>query len=269
VGFAVTYEVRVQAIGQYFNSDWSPTSLILTPAVGAVTPDPATNLTVTGMFKHLFLTWDNPDIPDIAVWEIWRANINDRSTAVKVGEAVTTVFSDLIGTYATTRYYWIRARASDGTYSAWYPADPLAGQSGTTANVTTTDYALLSVTNAIIANLAVDSAKIAALAVGTAKIANLAVDTLQVAGNAITYTKRMIMYNGSSDITTWAADASWWYTTITHNLGRRVVIQLALNGTLANLLYTRTYGVRTNGINSFVIQVAKNWNTGTCYYDYW
>ena len=272
LGYSITYQVRVKALGMFFNSDWSATSLILTEANPTTTalPDPATGLTVTGMFKHLFLSWTNPDIPNIFCWEIWRSDTNDRSLAAKVGEALTTVYSDLIGAYAVTRYYWIRARNTAGTYSAWYPTSATGGVSGTTAQVATADYTLLSVTNAVIAALAVDEAKIANLAVAEGKIGNLAVGTLKIGADAVTYAKRQDVYSGSIDVGALTAGLIYNYTEITHSLGRNVMITTGVDATaVTNVNYGIASAAYNVNVNKFRITVCQNVTAGTVYYTYW
>jgi hypothetical protein len=151
-------------------------------------PSGPTGLTATAAFKNIFLDWTNHTDSDLKHIEVWRSNTNDRTQASKIAEVDADTYTDYIGTYGTTRYYWIRAKDS-ANYSAWYPTSPTGGVSATTAQISESDLLDLAVTSAKLAASAVITSKLADLAVDNTKLANLAVDAAKLAASAVTSTK--------------------------------------------------------------------------------
>jgi hypothetical protein len=100
------------------------------PGTGGPVPGPTTaptNLSVSETFLALLLTWTNPSY-NAAHIEIWRSLTDNLSTAQLVGTSAAPLFVDYVGGNATF-YYWVRAVATDGTYS---PYNDTAGTIGTT-----------------------------------------------------------------------------------------------------------------------------------------
>jgi len=176
----VLYYVGIRAIDVAGNASAFTSDSSITTSDDDTVPAAPSGLTITSSFKHNFLDWTNPSDVDLDHIEVWRANTNDRAGASKVAEVSSDAWSDLIGSYNVTRYYWIRAVDWTGNISAWHPSGATAGVPGTTADVNTADYHDLSIVNAKIADLAVDNAKIADLAVNNAKIAALAVTDAKI-----------------------------------------------------------------------------------------
>jgi hypothetical protein len=79
------------------------------------------------------LTWTFSDprngaLPNIALdaVEVWSSTTNDRSTASKVVEGITsTTHQGIIG--ETVYYYWIKPRDKIGSYGDWYPSGATSG----------------------------------------------------------------------------------------------------------------------------------------------
>jgi hypothetical protein len=71
--------------------------------------------------------------------EVWGSEVNNRATALKLGESTTGVFShtglDLIAAY----YYWARVRDKYGNYGAWFPSSATGGVFGE-SSTSPTDY---------------------------------------------------------------------------------------------------------------------------------
>jgi len=139
--------------------------------------------------------------------------------------------------------------------------------------VTAAKIANATITGAKIASATIGEANIGSLAVTNAKIGNLAVDTVKVAGDAITATKRQVVYNGSADLSAFSLSGVWRTMTIAHNLGRRVLVQMSVNGSFIVGDYESVYGLRSNDLNSFVMQVGFKWSGASGYttvsWDYW
>ena len=103
-----------------------------TPGTGSGGPVPGpttapTNLVVVETFLALMLRWDQPSY-NVQHIEIWRSLTDNLSTAQLIGTTVAPIYIDYVGASASF-YYWVRAVATDGTYSAYN--DP-AGTLGTT-----------------------------------------------------------------------------------------------------------------------------------------
>lgn len=138
-----TYKIRAVSVsGRGFRADWATAPEASVTVQGNTTPTSApSGLTATASFKHIFLEWVNPTEKHFAYVEIWRAAVNDRSLASKVGEARGTLYVDEIGIYGVTKYYWLRAYDRSGNPSAWHPAGATSGVSATTAEIDTSDLA--------------------------------------------------------------------------------------------------------------------------------
>lgn len=184
--------------------DTSTGETIAPAPVGDFTVPPMpTGLDANGALANVILTWDDTTYENLAYTEVWRAETNDISAAVKIGSAINQshIYVDAIGSGAE-RYYWIRYvskgniagsfNAQAGTlgetaYDASYLLDVLAANPppGATYNpllyIQETDIDIggitvpagVYMTMAYIRDLSVTNAHIADLAVDDAKIANL------------------------------------------------------------------------------------------------
>ena len=97
----------------------------------------ASNITVSGLvvapgIQSNFAQWEvsDPNINGLpylkfAAAELWAATSNDRSTATKVAEGVTS--AAYVYTGLAKRYHWVRARDVEGSTGDWYPSSSTAG----------------------------------------------------------------------------------------------------------------------------------------------
>lgn len=106
-----------------------PTEDIVITGVAAVG---ITSLTTAVSFKSIFLNWVTVADTNVNKTEVWRANTNDRAGASLITSIFGTSYTDIITSYSTTRYYWVRNKNPNGVYSAWYPVSSTGGVSGTT-----------------------------------------------------------------------------------------------------------------------------------------
>ncbi|NBN64140.1 phage tail protein [Pannonibacter tanglangensis] len=131
-----------------------------------------TSLTATGGAQQITLAVvvsDGNVLPylQLAAVEIWAASVNDRASAVRVGEGPAGQLTHTGLPTSATRWYWARARDRSSNLGPWFPASATAGVSATT---TSTALAPGSVGSTELANGAVTGPKIAAAAVTADKI---------------------------------------------------------------------------------------------------
>jgi len=96
------------------------------PGVGPTTAPE--NLAATETFLALLLTWTNPSF-NLQHIEVWRSATDNLSAALMVGTTVSPQFVDYVGAEAAY-YYWVRALATDGTYSAYNAVAGTLGETG-------------------------------------------------------------------------------------------------------------------------------------------
>lgn len=222
--------VRMESLINAGIIDGNDGDVIVPPITSDFTPPPApTGLTIDGALANMILSWDPTTNENVAYTEIWRAEADDFSTAVMVGQAPVgaEVYIDAVN-HTGIWYYWIRYVSYANI------AGPFNAQTGTMGETGVDPEALLelltgertspffnqfpfliiqtpltingvhvpagvyiedayiangTISNAKIGNLAVDTAKIALLAVGAAQIANLAVTNAKIANLAVTTAK--------------------------------------------------------------------------------
>ncbi len=181
------------------------------------TPPAPTNLSVSGAFTNVIVTWDLVDFQNFSYTEVWRATTNSIGSASKIGTSTARLYVDDSAVLGTGYYYWVRAvgvLTSGGTATGPYNAvsgvgggrlyvggsdiSSLTIQAGNLANGSVTGPALAAnsiavgtaaiqngaIVNAMIANLAVDNAKIASL--DGAKINAGTITASQIASGTIT-----------------------------------------------------------------------------------
>ena len=95
------------------------------PVIGPTTAP--TNLVVSETFLALLCTWSNPSF-NLQHIQVWRSLTDNLSTAQLIGTTVAPLYVDYVGELKTF-YYWVRAVATDGTFS---PYNAVAGTVGTT-----------------------------------------------------------------------------------------------------------------------------------------
>lgn len=74
---------------------------------GVERPHAPVNLTGTGGFTFIALTWDHPTYRGHAYAEIWRSETDSFSSAMLIATEVTDIFSDSVN-MGTGYYYWVR-----------------------------------------------------------------------------------------------------------------------------------------------------------------
>jgi len=74
---------------------------------GIERPHSPVNVSGTGGFTFIALTWDRPTYKGHAYAEIWRSSDNIFANAVKVATEVTDIFSDSVN-MGSSYYYWVR-----------------------------------------------------------------------------------------------------------------------------------------------------------------
>jgi hypothetical protein len=99
------------------------------PATDFTPPPPPTGLVVTGGFTNVQLDWDAAPYRNHSFTEIWRNDVDNLGTAVRVGVTPADVYSDAAEPNRTY-YYWIRYVSKANVYG---PYNATSGTPGTTA----------------------------------------------------------------------------------------------------------------------------------------
>lgn len=191
--------------------------VFLQPDPSAPVPPTATGLSAGAAFTTITLSWNDPQIRNLAFTEVWRNGSDNLGSATRVDTVSANVWSDTVDT-AQTFYYWVRHVNTNnvtGTFSSSVNAttaqvnaarienaiiDNTKLVNKTLTNAKIADGTITSdilaansviagkiATNAIVANdgvignAAIKTAQIDDLAVTGAKIANLAVDNAKIA----------------------------------------------------------------------------------------
>lgn len=186
------------------------------PAYDGSFPPIINNLVVTGAFRTIILSWDDPAYAKMAYVEVWRHTSDDLGAAVMVGSTSSLVYTDIPpnASLAAVYYYWVRGVSISGIAGAFTPTS--ATSHGSTANDPDYIMELLSsdatvplitlavdtlingvtvpagtyirdafihaatIVTAMIKDAAIDSAKIADLAVTSAKIQDAAITNVKI-----------------------------------------------------------------------------------------
>lgn len=170
------------------------------------TPPPTPqDLSISGAFQNIILSWTSPTYSNHAYTEVWRATTNSIGAASLLGFAPGSVYVDAVGV-GKTYYYWIRFRSTSDVTG---PYNGVSGTTGSTSLVGTSDLSDAIITAGKIASGAIDlggtkitgllqntnlaqitdATKIADSLIGNTKLANLAVDAAKLADSAVTSTK--------------------------------------------------------------------------------
>ena len=115
---------------RYFNSsniDMGPIDISL--VTDLTPPSVITNLTVTGAYSVINMSWTAPIDGNFSQTEVWSHTSDSLGDATLTGITPTFTFSDPVGGDAT-RYYWVRAVSTSNIYG---PFNSAAGTIGTTA----------------------------------------------------------------------------------------------------------------------------------------
>ena len=207
--------------------------VFLQPDPSAPVPPTATGLSAGAAFTTITLSWNDPQISNLAFTEVWRNGSDNLGSATRVDTVSANVWSDTVDT-AQTFYYWVRHVNTNnvaGTFSSSVNAttaqvnaarienaviDNTKLVNKTLTNTKIADGTITSdilaansviagkiATNAIVANdgvigtAAIATAQIVDAAITTAKIEDLAVDAAKIANATITTAKI-----GTGEITT-------------------------------------------------------------------
>lgn len=112
---AWTFKVRAIAVGGR-SSAWATTTHTLT---GSTTiPMAPTNLTATGWFGDIILTWQIPGDAMYYYSEIYECSTNDLESAVYAARSYGNQFTCHVGSW-TGMYYWVRCVGKNGVASDW------------------------------------------------------------------------------------------------------------------------------------------------------
>ena len=82
-------------------------SQVIAPDPLGAAPTKPTNFTATPTYTAVVLEWDPAAYEGHRHTEVWRSETNDLGTAIRIGQAPHSIFSDVVG-HAKTYYYWIR-----------------------------------------------------------------------------------------------------------------------------------------------------------------
>lgn len=97
----------------------------------SVPPAPQ-NLTASGAFENIILSWTKPKFESYAYTEIWRSDTNNIGLASKIGSTTAAVYSDAVGgSVSVTKYYWIRFVNQNDVLG---PYNASSGVAGTTSD---------------------------------------------------------------------------------------------------------------------------------------
>jgi len=115
---------------RHFNSsniDMGPIDISL--VTDLTPPSVITNLTVTGAYSVINMSWTAPIDGNFSQTEVWSHTSDSLGDATLTGITPTFTFSDPVGGDAT-RYYWVRAVSTSNIYG---PFNSASGTVGTTA----------------------------------------------------------------------------------------------------------------------------------------
>lgn len=128
---AVTYRdleslgvATLSRIGSNYKATANPTLIATSSAVDF--PAKPLNVAANGAFNTILIDWDEPNYRGHSYAEVWRAEVDNLSVAVKIGTSSANMYSDPIGGSASV-FYWVRFvnrnnvvgpyNASAGTYA--------------------------------------------------------------------------------------------------------------------------------------------------------
>ncbi len=164
----VTVACKLAAFDQFHNVSAFTEEVTIVTAADTVPPGLPLSPVTHGSFRAIAILWTPPADLDYQGTEVWASMVNDRATALPVGED----YSDFVheGLLSLqTWYYWLRAKDTSGNVSAFTPGD-LAGLTATTAQTTSADIGNLSITATQIADNAISTPKLQANSVDANKV---------------------------------------------------------------------------------------------------
>lgn len=106
------------------------------PGYTTQVPEAPVNVSVTGGFSYIFVSWDIPvDASNIISHaEVWRSETDALGAAVLRGTSPSSFYMDEVGTGSVTYFYWVRFVSKWGTAESPIngPYNAVAGTSGAT-----------------------------------------------------------------------------------------------------------------------------------------
>ncbi|RKZ90390.1 MAG: hypothetical protein DRQ43_11335 [Gammaproteobacteria bacterium] len=193
-----SYGVTVRSVDFSGNNTPWATQVVHTSTKDATAPDAPTNLSATGTFTNIILTWSHGAESDLSHFVVYRHTSNASGSASQIGAAVKE-FSGSLAMFIdtppddSTYYYWIKAVDESGNESDFSVVDsdnaPGVETGVGPGTITATEIADNAVTTPKLIANAVTAAKITAGAVETDKLAALAVTAAKIAAGAITTVK--------------------------------------------------------------------------------
>jgi hypothetical protein len=172
VNLAIAQALKSYAPPSVTNTSTGTGTGVGTPAFNVydtATPPALTGLTAVATLDMSILTWDAPAYGNQAFVTIYRANVDNFSSAVKVGETKVNVYADYTGAFGNY-YYWIKS-------TSWGNIEgPINATPGTLASITTIGD-LSNTTGTLAANRIVA----ASLAAVTATLGDVTAGTLSSA----------------------------------------------------------------------------------------
>ena len=146
-------------------------------------PSAPTGLSAAGAFTKIILSWDSPQMSNLAYSEVYRGTTDSLGNAVRHDTTQAFVWADTVDP-GETYFYWVRHVSTSDILS------PFAGSvTATTAKVDASIIQDAVITGQKLVDGAVSAVKIAEDAVTTAKIANDAITTALIDAAAITTTE--------------------------------------------------------------------------------
>ena len=122
---AVTYRdleslgvATLSRIGSNYKATANPTLIATSSAVDF--PAKPLNVAANGAFNTILIDWDEPNYRGHSYAEVWRAETDNLSVAVKIGTSSANMYSDPIGGSAKV-YYWVRfvnQKKDEGPYNS-------------------------------------------------------------------------------------------------------------------------------------------------------
>lgn len=110
------YAVRVRSINSFGVRSPFVTSNEITYG-DQTAPNPPSEVTASGGYKFITVSWINPTVADFDFVEIYRNSVNDSATATRVGVLRGSSFLDSPLAINVTRYYWLKAVDRSGNKS--------------------------------------------------------------------------------------------------------------------------------------------------------
>lgn len=146
----------------------------------ATIPPTPTGLSASAGKTKIIVSWNNPQISNLAHTEVWRSSDSSLGNAVRHDTTETIVWADSVDP-AEQFYYWVRHVTTSGVFSAF------AGSvNATTLQLVGAQLADNIITNAKLVNDTITNAKIATGTIGTTEIADDAITTAKIITNAVT-----------------------------------------------------------------------------------